>query len=226
MRRWGRDARGMTLVELMIVLLVLSLVTGAIYSLFLTSLRAYWKGDLNTQVQQGGRLATDRLSRDLRQARRLFSGVAGGFTFAVSGGLGTCPTPQISFVLPHVGNMTLADSTTIYGTDPNAAGVIPYDGSDVSYWLSATQPQVGMPLPPQNNIGPYLLKTVYDIPSATLSTVTVASNITGLTFAAAGACPTISSREVTVTVTASLQASGQNVSSTSVATSDLSLRNQ
>lgn len=226
MKRWRwRDARGMTLVEVMIALLVFSLMAGAIYSVFLTSLRAFWKGDLSTQVQQGGRVAVDRLSRDLRQARRLFSGTAGGFTFSVSGGLALCPTPQISFVLPHMGNITLAGGATIYGTDANTSGTIPYDGSYVSYYLSANQ--AGTPgATTLNTTGPYLNRTVYNITSTTLSTVTVGGNITALTFAAAGACPTTSSREVTVGVTASQQAASQGVSSTNLVTSDLTLRNQ
>lgn len=214
------DARGMTLVELMIVMLVFSLVSGAVFSLLFTSLKAYWKGDLATQVQQGGRLAMDRLGRDLRQARRLLDSstqqTQGGFTFTTSCGA----TPQISFVLPHLGNVTLTDGSTIYATDPSSSGAIPYDGSYVSYYLSATP---GGTTP--NAAGPYLERTVWNISGATLTTQSIAANITSLSFTAGGACPTKATRELTVTLTASQVASGQNVSSTDTVTSDVSLRN-
>lgn len=131
--RHVRDARGMTLVELMVTLLVFSLVSTAVFSILFTSLKAYWKSDLATQVQQNGRLGMDRLTRDLRQARRLLDSstqqTQGGFTFTTS----CSPNPQISFVLPHYGSVALADGSTIYATDPNSSGMIPYDGSYVSY---------------------------------------------------------------------------------------------
>jgi len=204
----------MTLVELMVVLLVFSMVMGAVFSLLQTSLTAYWKGDLATQVQQGGRISLDRLTRDLRQARRLITGVTqGGFTFNT-----TCtPAPQLSFVLPHTATVTLADSSTIYATDANSSGTIPYDGSYVSYYLAATQ---GGTTP--NSSGPFLSKTVYDLVAATLATTTVASNITALSTG----CPATTAREITITVTASQTATGQKVSSTDVVKSDVTLRNQ
>ncbi len=215
------DERGMTLVELMTALLVFSLVAGAILSVFMVSLQAYWKGDLATQVQQGGRLSIDRLTRDLRQARRLCTAgatgcVQGGFTFDTN-----CTTPQISFVLPHVATVTLAVTPTasIYATDPDVNGTIPKDGNDVSYYLAATQ---GGTTP--NTTGPYLERTQWD--GSQLTTVTVASNITGLAFAAAGACPATTSREVTVTITAAQTVTSTNVSSTDTNTSDVALRNR
>ena len=222
----GRDARGMTLLELMIVLAISSLVAGAVFSVFMSSLTTYWKGDINTQVQQGARVAFDRLSRDLRSARRLYSGGPwGGFTFAVA----CTPNPQISFVLPHYGNMTLADSSVIYATDADSSGRIPYDGSYVSYYLAGSPAGSSGSATP-NSSGPYLQKTLYDINGVTLSTVTIASNITNLAFSAGGACPTIASREVTVTVTATLPLPNQPTSqsvppSTAVLTMDVTLRN-
>lgn len=221
MRRRIQDARGMTLVELMVVLLVFSMVMGAVFSLLQTSLTAYWKGDLATQVQQGGRISLDRLTRDLRQARRIINSVtSGGFTFNTF-----CSTPQISFVLPHLATVTLADGTTIYATDANSSGTIPYDGSYASYYLAAAQ---GGTTP--NATGPFLEQTVYDLVGATLSTRSIATNVTGLAFLdrATGACPSTSpaARDVVVTVTASQTATGQNVSSTDVVKSDVTLRNQ
>ncbi len=223
MRRRLRDARGMTLMELMVVLLVFSLVSGAIFSLLFTSLKAYWKGDLTTQAQQGGRIGMERLTRELRQARRLFDLTTaitkGGFTFTT-----TCSPPQISFVMPHIGTVTLADGSRIQGTDPDMYGNIPYDGSYVSYYLASAQGTAPGSTTP-NTAGPYLRRTVWDIASSTLTTQTVAGNVTALGLLAGGSCPTKASREITVTVTASQTAAGQNLTSTDVVTSDVVLRN-
>ncbi len=211
-----QDARGMTLVELMVGLLVFSMVMGAVFSLFSTSLTAYWKGDLATQVQQGGRISLERIARDLRQARRLINATTGGsFTFNTA-----CNPYQISFVLPHLGPVTLSDGTTIYATDAIASGQIPYDGWYVSYYLSAVQ---GGTTP--NAVGPYLERTAYNVVVPSLSTVSIASNVTSLAFASGSSCPATSAREVTVTVTASQTATGQNVSSTDIVKSDVALRN-
>ena len=222
MRRWARDVRGMSLMELVIVLLVMSIVSGAVVSLLLVSLKTYWKGDISTQVQQGGRVGLDRLSRDLRQGRRLYSGTPGGYQFSIG-------CTQLSFVLPHLGNVTLKDpvsgtTTTIYGTDPNASGTLPYDGSYVTYYLSATAGAT----PTSTNIntaGPYLIRASYDITTSTLTTLTLANNITALAFASAGTCPTATSQEVNITLTASQQSASQNVSSTDVVTQDICIRN-
>jgi prepilin-type N-terminal cleavage/methylation domain-containing protein len=221
-RRWERDARGLTLLELMTVLLIMSIVSGAVLTVFLTSLTTFTKGSVGTQVQQAGRIGVDRLSRDLRQARRLYSGTQGGFSFSLS-------CTQISFVLPHLALVPLSTSpsTSVYMTDADpVSGAIPYDGSYVSYYLAAT-PSGTTP----SSTGPYLVRTAYA--GATLSTVTVASNITALGFAVSGGgCPTTSARLLTVTVTAYQQANGVGVSSsnavssTDVVTLDITLRNQ
>ncbi len=223
-RRWARDARGLTLAELLVVLLITGIVSGAVLTVFLTSLTTFTKGSVGTQVQQAGRIGVDRLSRELRQARRLYSGTQGGFSFNLPS---VSPCNQISFVLPHMALVTLsAPPSPVYMTDANpVSGAMPYDGSYVSYYLSS-----GSPLTTPNTNGPYLVRTWYD--GTTLSTLTVAGNVTGLAFASGGGCPTTSSRLVTVTVTASQQANGVGVSSqqvtsaTDVVTLDIILRNQ
>ncbi len=221
MSRHIRDERGMTLVELMTVLMVFSLVMGAVFSVFMTSLTAYWKGDLATQVQQGGRIGLDRLTRDLRQGRALINAQTwGGFTFNTA----CTPNPQISFVQPHIGNVQLSNGSFISATDANTTtGAMPYDGYDVSYYLAAAQASASGGTTP-NAGGPYLNKTVWDKVNASLTTVTIASNVTGLAFP--GTCPTTTSREITVQITASQTVTSTNVSSKDVVTSDVALRNQ
>ena len=226
-RRWARDARGMTLAELLVVLLITSIVSGAVMTVFLTSITTFTKGSVGTQVQQAGRIGADRISRELRQARRLYSGTQGGFLFNLPA---VSPCNQISFVLPHVALVTLSGTPTtfVYMTDANpVSGVMPYDGLYVSYYLSSGSPSLTAG---QNGTGPYLVRTWYD--GTTLSSQIVAGNVTGLTFASGGVCPTTLSRLVTVTVTAYQQANGvgassqQVTSATDVVTLDVWLRNQ
>jgi hypothetical protein len=214
--RWaGQGERGMTLAETMLVLLVMSLVSSAVLSLMSMGLRTYWKGDLTTQVQQGGRIGLERMTRDLRAARRLYSGPAGSETFNLGCGV-------ISFVLSHVGTVGLSDGSTIYATDKNVSGLIPYDGSYVSYYLAGNYT-----VSPSNanSVGPYLVKAVYDLSSGSLTETNMGTNVTSLAFSAGGGCPTPSSKEVTVTLTASQQAAGQNAAATDVVTEDVFLRN-
>jgi hypothetical protein len=215
----------MTLAELLVVLLITTIVSGAVLTVFLTSLTSFTKGSVGTQVQQAGRVGADRLSRELRLARRLYSGTQGGFLFNLPA---VSPCNQISFVLPHMALVTLSDASQVYLTDANpSTGVMPYDGLFVSYYLSSGSPSL---TGGQNGTGPYLVRTWYD--GTTLSSQIVANNVTGLAFAVGGACPTTASRLVTVTVTAYQQANGvgassqQVTSATDVVTLDVGLRNQ
>lgn len=230
----------MTVVELMVAIAVFALVTGAVSSVFMASLRAYWKGDQSTQIQQSGRVAIDRLSRDFRQARRLCTfavtcGTQGGFNFnSVVGNVTGClGNPQISFVSPHFALVTLSDNITkVWMTDAVQSGPtqgqIPYDGSFVSYYLaqSASPWSSTDPTTQPNASGPYLKKTVWDKTASTLTTTIVAGNITGLTLAANGSCPAASAREMTVTLTASLPGNVQATPpSAETVTTDIYLRN-
>ena len=226
-RRWERDARGFTLAELLVALLIMGIVSGAVLTVFLTSLTTFTKGSVGTQVQQAGRIGADRLSRELRQARRLYSGTQAGFSFNLPA---VSPCNQISFVLPHVALVTLSGTptTSVYMTDANpTTGVMPYDGLYVSYYLSSGSPSLTAG---QNASGPYLVRTWSD--GTTLSSQIVAGNVTGLAFASGGGCPTTLSRLITVTVTAYQQANGvgassqQVTSATDVVTLDIILRNQ
>jgi prepilin-type N-terminal cleavage/methylation domain-containing protein len=219
---------GMTLLELMIVLGILSIASDAMFSLLLASYRVYWKGDVATQVQQGGRIALSRMIRDVRAGRHLINNVtrtAGVTTVTFNTACAPNP-PQISVVQPHLGNITLADGSTIYAPDASAgpsppAGTIPYDGYDVTYYLAATLDGTT-----PNTNGPYLIRAVYDINAGTIVTTNVATNVTSLGFSAAGACPTTATREFTMTITASQTQAGQGVSSKIVIVDDVTLRNQ
>ena len=238
MKRWWNNNRGMTLVEVIVTIFILSLITTSMTTVFLTIVRANWKAGNTIQSQQNARLGLDKLSRDLRQARRLmFSGTYGGVTFTTS-----CSTPQISFVLPHVASITLSDGTTTVwapdpkasdGTIPGSAGQTPFDGWYVSYYLAGAPPPVqnGSTAPTQSMAGPYLVRAVWGDLAGTpvMKATTVAANITGLVLSDSnngGACPASSPvpREIAVTVTATQILAGQNVSMNTI-TQDVTLRN-
>jgi prepilin-type N-terminal cleavage/methylation domain-containing protein len=210
---------GMTLLELMIVLAILSLTTDAMFSLLFASYKTYWRGDVAAQVQQGGRVGISRLIRDVRTGRRLITSVtrtvgATSVTFNTS-------CTQISVVQPHLASFTLSDNSTVYAPDANASGTVPYDGYDVSYYLAATNNSTT-----PNTTGPYLIRAVYDIVGNTLTVSNVAANITGLSFTSGGACITTATRAFSMALTASQTQTGQGVSSQIVVKDDVTLRNQ
>jgi len=217
----------MTLVELMTVLIVFSVVMGAASSLLLTSLKVYSKSGVSVQARAASALGLDRLGRDLRQARRLITGVietvgSTSFTFNTA-----CNPTQVSMALPHTTTITLTGGSTEYGTDPNGSGTVPYDGWYVSYYLSSTQTApVGAAAPAVNAVGPYLIRVQYDLTASKLSYATVAGAATALTASASGSCPTTSARALAVTVTGSATASNWTVTTTDIVTTDVTLRNQ
>ena len=223
--RRAAGERGLSLVELVIVLAILSVTSDAILSIMYASLKTYWKGDVATQVQQGARVSVDRMIRDLRQAGQLINGVtetAGStsITFDTA-----CATPQISMALPHLASVGLTPTGTIFAPDAETSamphpGQIPYAGSYVSYYLAASSNSAT-----PNTTGPYLIRASYDLVATTITLATVASNVTGLALNPAGTCPTTSSREFTVQVTASQTQTGQNVSSQATVVDDVKLRN-
>ena len=67
MKRLLSSKGGFTLVELLVVTGILGLVIGAIYSLYLTHMRATYAQDEVVEVQQNLRIALDAITRDLNK---------------------------------------------------------------------------------------------------------------------------------------------------------------
>jgi prepilin-type N-terminal cleavage/methylation domain-containing protein len=225
--RPARNERGMTLLELMIVLAILSLTSSAIFSLLFAGLKTYWKGDAATQVQQGARVSIDRMMRDLRQAGQLINSVTKtvGATSVTFNTTCAAANPQVSFALPHLGTVTLTPSGSIYAPDAETnsmphPGTMPFAGTYVSYYLAASSNSAT-----PNATGPYLIRASYDLVANTIALSDVATNITGLSLNPGGSCPTTSSTEFTVQLTASLTQTGQNVASTAVVADGVTIRN-
>jgi len=225
MKRGGRDIRGFTLIELIIVLFLMSLVAGAVYSIFYTSLKAYWKGDINTQVQASARQAIDQIARDVRQSRIVLPALnEGGFQFD-----NKClpSTPQLSLSIPQRNTMTLDDGTTIFGTYISSPQGVLQAGEHVSWYLASTNdPSNPASLTP-NLSGPYLMRHVWHLGPGTPAgwTQTIATNVTFLGFGTSP-CPSYAAntREITITLTTSQTAAGQGVSSTDTVTTQAGLR--
>ncbi len=68
MKKSDEKTRGVTLIELMIVLLLLSLVMMSIYSLYRTHQRTAYTQDEVVEVQQNLRIGMENITRDIRMA--------------------------------------------------------------------------------------------------------------------------------------------------------------
>jgi prepilin-type N-terminal cleavage/methylation domain-containing protein len=99
--------RGVTLIELMIVLVIASLVVGGIYTLFATQQRSYFVQDQVAGVQQDARAALTIMTRDIRMAGLIVGpGSATGFsdgtidTITMPSGNTYAVTPANSAIAP------------------------------------------------------------------------------------------------------------------------------
>lgn len=71
MKTSRKENNGFSLVELMVVVTILAVVMGGVFSLYSTHLKNAYKQDENLDVQQNLRLAMDTISRDLKMAGML-----------------------------------------------------------------------------------------------------------------------------------------------------------
>jgi type IV pilus assembly protein PilW len=77
----GEKNRGVTLIELMIVLVIAAVLVAGIYTLFMTQQRSYTVQDQVAGAQQDARVALDVVARDIRMAGAMIgAGDASGFT--------------------------------------------------------------------------------------------------------------------------------------------------
>ena len=115
-----RKAGGVTLIELMIVLVIAAILVGGIYSLFMSQQRSYSVQDQVTGVQQDARAALNIVARDIRMAGYLLSG--GGFN--VNGA---------QFAVTPNNNAGGTDSITVaYAAETFISGVNPVTVTAVS----------------------------------------------------------------------------------------------
>jgi len=115
--------KGVTLIELMIVLVIAAILVGGIYTLFMTQSRSYSVQDQVSGVQQDARAALNFLSRDIRMAGAMI-GAGSGSGFADGSDDSQfvqvqCVTTQTYTyaIVPIVNNDTDGGNQILDGTD-------------------------------------------------------------------------------------------------------------
>lgn len=66
-----RKGAGFTLIEVLIIVIIFSLVVGIIYGSYILSQKAYLEGETSAELTQNGRVITERITREIRQAREI-----------------------------------------------------------------------------------------------------------------------------------------------------------
>ncbi len=79
-----RNNKGVTLIELMIVMVIAAILVAGIYTLFTTQQRSYFVQDQVSGVQQDARVALDIMARDIRMAGFLTGAGSGTGFYGVS----------------------------------------------------------------------------------------------------------------------------------------------
>lgn len=71
MKSFPKKSRGFSLIEILVVIAMLGVIMGAVYSLLITNQRAAYTSDETVEVQQNLRIAMESISKDLRMAGML-----------------------------------------------------------------------------------------------------------------------------------------------------------
>jgi prepilin-type N-terminal cleavage/methylation domain-containing protein len=89
-RRRGRGQRGYTLLELLTVMSILSVIVGALVTLFMRATNAELDMNRRFQAQQAARIAVDRMRREIHCASEISpTGTSGSITVTLPS---QCPT--------------------------------------------------------------------------------------------------------------------------------------
>jgi len=129
-----KDDRGVTLVELILVIAVVGFVMAAALSFFLFGTRTFTLGSSQARVQQEARLATTIVSQDLRTAVQVRAMVTGGVPetgeYMVER-VGDEPPYSLRYVRPS-GTLETADVFTSLSFD------VTYDSTANKYFIVFT----------------------------------------------------------------------------------------
>jgi len=63
--------KGFTLIELLITIAVLTLISGAVYTSFTLSQKAYRESETSAEITQNGRVILERMNREIHQAKEI-----------------------------------------------------------------------------------------------------------------------------------------------------------
>lgn len=78
-RRWGQSRSGFTMIELLIAIVIASIVVTGLYTLFTVQTRQFLYQDLQMEIHQNQRFATDIITRSVRMAGYGTSGRVVGY---------------------------------------------------------------------------------------------------------------------------------------------------
>jgi prepilin-type N-terminal cleavage/methylation domain-containing protein len=117
MRYMMKKEQGVTLIELMIVLVIAVFLVAGIYSLFITQHRSYTVQDQVAGVQQDARVALDMIARDVRMAG--FQIGLGGAISPTNGGANSPDQISINYAM-QVATVTDVIDADVYLDDISA----------------------------------------------------------------------------------------------------------
>jgi prepilin-type N-terminal cleavage/methylation domain-containing protein len=123
-RRFGfADSKGFSLVELMIVVMMMGIVTMAIYSLYENTQRTATTQDQTVEIQQNLRVAVDQIARDIRMAGFMIPTAStpiatanqNSITFNIASASGRAARINQSFTVPDPGTLANVPFTVAAG---------------------------------------------------------------------------------------------------------------
>jgi prepilin-type N-terminal cleavage/methylation domain-containing protein len=129
--RRRRGEGGMSLVELMVVLVMTSIVSALVYAVLIDSTQVAARADNSVRAENNGRLALRAISQDIRaavQIRTATSTTACTTGLTYPAGFATC----VGFLIPHTTSASAAETTVAGNPTPIAC---PY--SNITYGLKS-----------------------------------------------------------------------------------------
>jgi prepilin-type N-terminal cleavage/methylation domain-containing protein len=126
-----RDECGMSLIELMVVLMMTSIVSALVYAVLIHSTQVAARADNSTRAENNGRLALRTISEDIRAAVQIRASTSTtacptGLTYPA--GFASC----VGFLVPHTVSASATTTTIAAGATPIAC---PY--SNITYGLTS-----------------------------------------------------------------------------------------
>ena len=141
-----KNNKGVTLIELMIVLVIAAVLVAGIYTLFATQQRSYFVQDRVAGIQQDARAALDIMARDIRMAGLWtgagsgtgFFGVGaiGGSNYAVNPGNGASPSTDPDQITVVLATVQVATVTNVNGSTVSLSGGVGGDGLDTGDYVA------------------------------------------------------------------------------------------
>jgi prepilin-type N-terminal cleavage/methylation domain-containing protein len=122
-----KEKKGFTLVEILVVVAILGLVMGSIYSIYLTNMKSAYSQEEVVEVQQNLRIAMDSITKDIRMAGMLVPSstppITTGSANATSISLNTASARGIYARIDAAPTITAGDTVTCQVESPETVDV-------------------------------------------------------------------------------------------------------